>query len=41
MKKEIIIAGFGGQGVLFAGKLLAYEIVKNTIDSSDKVLKNA
>lgn len=26
---------------LEAGKLLAYEIVKNTIDSSDKVLKNA
>lgn len=26
---------------LEAGKLLAYEIVKNTIDSSDKVLKNS
>lgn len=24
MTKEIILAGFGGQGVLFAGKLLAY-----------------
>ncbi len=24
MQKEIIIAGFGGQGVLFAGQLLAY-----------------
>lgn len=24
MKKNIIIAGFGGQGILFAGKLLAY-----------------
>ena len=24
MKKEILIAGFGGQGVLFAGKLLAH-----------------
>ncbi len=25
MTKQILIAGFGGQGVLFAGKLLAYE----------------
>ena len=24
MQKEIIIAGFGGQGVLFAGQVLAY-----------------
>jgi len=24
MQKEVIIAGFGGQGVLFAGQLLAY-----------------
>ena len=24
MTKEIILAGFGGQGVLFAGKILAY-----------------
>ena len=24
MKKEVIIAGFGGQGVLFAGQLLSY-----------------
>jgi 2-oxoglutarate ferredoxin oxidoreductase subunit gamma len=24
MQTEIIIAGFGGQGVLFAGQLLAY-----------------
>lgn len=24
MTKEIILAGFGGQGILFAGKLLAY-----------------
>ena len=23
--KQIMIAGFGGQGVLFAGKLLAYK----------------
>ena len=23
--KQILIAGFGGQGVLFAGKLLAYK----------------
>ena len=25
MNKQILIAGFGGQGVLFAGKLLAYK----------------
>lgn len=25
MNKEILIAGFGGQGILFAGKFLAYE----------------
>ena len=24
MQKEIIIAGFGGQGVLFSGQVLAY-----------------
>ena len=24
MQKEIIIAGFGGQGVLFGGQVLAY-----------------
>ena len=24
MTNEILIAGFGGQGILFAGKLLAY-----------------
>ena len=24
MQKEILIAGFGGQGVLFAGQVLAY-----------------
>lgn len=24
MKKEIVIAGFGGQGILFSGKVLAY-----------------
>jgi 2-oxoglutarate ferredoxin oxidoreductase subunit gamma len=24
MQQEVIIAGFGGQGVLFAGQLLAY-----------------
>jgi 2-oxoglutarate ferredoxin oxidoreductase subunit gamma len=29
MKKEIIIAGFGGQGILFTGKLLAYTGMKN------------
>ena len=25
MNKEILIAGFGGQGILFSGKFLAYE----------------
>lgn len=25
MEKQILIAGFGGQGILFAGKFLAYE----------------
>ncbi|MCH5184488.1 MAG: 2-oxoacid:acceptor oxidoreductase family protein [Oscillospiraceae bacterium] len=29
MKKNIIIAGFGGQGILFAGKLLAYAAMKS------------
>lgn len=29
MQKEIIIAGFGGQGILFAGKALAYTGMKN------------
>ena len=24
MQKEIIISGFGGQGVLFAGQVIAY-----------------
>ena len=24
MEKKILIAGFGGQGILFAGKFLAY-----------------
>ena len=24
MKYDILLAGFGGQGILFAGKLLAY-----------------
>ena len=28
MTKQILIAGFGGQGVLFAGKLLAYNGMK-------------
>ena len=29
MKEEIIIAGFGGQGVLSMGKILAYSVTKN------------
>ena len=27
MTHEILIAGFGGQGVLFAGKFLAYRVL--------------
>ena len=27
MKTEIIIAGFGGQGVLSMGKILAYAVI--------------
>jgi 2-oxoglutarate ferredoxin oxidoreductase subunit gamma len=29
MQKEIIIAGFGGQGVLFAGQVIAYAAMDN------------
>ncbi|MBE3040812.1 MAG: 2-oxoacid:acceptor oxidoreductase family protein, partial [Chloroflexi bacterium] len=29
MQTEILIAGFGGQGVLFAGQLLAYAAMDN------------
>ena len=29
MNKEILIAGFGGQGILFAGKFIAYEGLMN------------
>lgn len=29
MQKEFIISGFGGQGILFTGKLLAYTGMKN------------
>ena len=32
MQKEIIIAGFGGQGVLFAGQVLAYAAMDNGKD---------
>ena len=32
MQKEIIIAGFGGQGVLFAGQVLAYSAMDNGKD---------
>ncbi len=31
MQTEIIIAGFGGQGVLFAGQLLAYTALDNDL----------
>ena len=30
MQNEIVIAGFGGQGVLFAGQLLAYAAMDNS-----------
>lgn len=32
MQKEIIIAGFGGQGVLFSGQVLAYAAMDNGLD---------
>ncbi|MDT8898559.1 2-oxoacid:acceptor oxidoreductase family protein [Thermanaerothrix sp. 4228-RoL] len=32
MQTEIIIAGFGGQGVLFAGQLLAYAAMDNGLE---------
>ncbi len=32
MQKEIIIAGFGGQGVLFGGQVLAYAAMDNDKD---------
>ncbi len=32
MQKEIIIAGFGGQGVLFGGQVLAYAAMDNRLD---------
>ena len=36
MKEEIIIAGFGGQGVLSMGKILAYSgLMENKEVSSD------
>jgi 2-oxoglutarate ferredoxin oxidoreductase subunit gamma len=28
MYEELVIAGFGGQGIIFAGKLLAYAGLK-------------
>jgi len=31
MQREIIISGFGGQGVLFAGQLLAYAALENNL----------
>jgi 2-oxoglutarate ferredoxin oxidoreductase subunit gamma len=34
MQTEIIIAGFGGQGVLFAGQLLAYAALDNNMEVS-------
>ena len=35
--KQILIAGFGGQGVLFAGKLLAYDFDGNRYDMGNKL----
>ena len=32
MQKEIIIAGFGGQGVLFGGQVLTYAAMDNGLD---------
>lgn len=32
MKDEIIIAGFGGQGVLSMGKILAYAALENDME---------
>ena len=32
MKDEIIIAGFGGQGVLSMGKILAYAALENDLE---------
>jgi 2-oxoglutarate ferredoxin oxidoreductase subunit gamma len=32
MQKEVIIAGFGGQGVLFAGQVLAYAAMDNGLE---------
>ncbi len=34
MQTEIIIAGFGGQGVLFAGQLMAYAALDNNMEVS-------
>ena len=34
MKEEIIIAGFGGQGVLSMGKILAYAGCRHTAPNS-------
>lgn len=34
MQKEFIISGFGGQGILFIGKLLAYTGMKNNYQVS-------
>lgn len=34
MKKEIIIAGFGGQGVLSMGKILAYAGLMDDLEVS-------
>jgi 2-oxoglutarate ferredoxin oxidoreductase subunit gamma len=32
MQKETVIAGFGGQGVLFAGKVLSYAALESDLD---------
>ncbi|GIV63158.1 MAG: 2-oxoacid:acceptor oxidoreductase family protein [Chloroflexota bacterium] len=34
MQTEIIIAGFGGQGILFAGQLLAYAAMDNGLETT-------
>lgn len=34
MEKSVIIAGYGGQGVLFAGKLLSYAAIIENMNTT-------
>ena len=36
MTNEILLAGFGGQGILFMGKMLAYFCLLYTSDAADE-----